>query len=115
LGDLVEELFSVDGGIYRSVWLLFARPGFLTREMFADRRAAHVSPLRLYLFFSVLFFAAFALAPGLLRISYGTPIWGTLWRMAIVTAAYWLITILALLAIWLPAILPIIRGRPEGV
>ena len=229
LGELVEELFSVDGKIYRSVWLLFARPGFLTREMLADRRVAHVSPLRLYLFFSVIFFAAFALAPSLLRISYtpdpgntvdsafvaqqskeireaandalnvwlprvmfvlmpifaalvmlvrrrsglnypqhlyfamhvhavgfgtgalivlanlvvipyvsqavklagvsfvlghfalafratyGTSIWGTIWRAAIVAAAYWLITILALLAIWLPAILPIINRRPEGV
>jgi uncharacterized protein DUF3667 len=229
LRELVEELFSVDGRIYRSVWLLFAHPGFLTREMFAGRRAAHVSPLRLYLFFSLLFFAAFALAPSLLRISYtpdpggtidpafaaqqsieiraaandalnvwlprvmfvlmpifaalvmlvrrrsghnypqhlyfamhvhavafgagvlivlanvvvvpyvsqavkiggvvfilghsalafraayGTGIWGTLWRTAIVIAGYWLITILALLAIWLPAILPIISRRPQGV
>src|SRR4029078_9925223 len=78
LGELIEELFSVDGRIYRSVWLLFAKPVFLTREMFTDRRAAHVSPLRLYLFFSVLFFAAFALAPSLLRISYTPDPGGTI-------------------------------------
>jgi hypothetical protein len=64
--ELAEELFSYDGRIYRSIWLLFARPGFLTR----DRRASYVSPLRLYLFFSVLFFAAFAFAPNLIRINY---------------------------------------------
>jgi hypothetical protein len=70
LHDLAEELISYDGKIYRSIWLLFARPGFLTREAFADRRASYVSPLRLYVFFSVLFFAAFAFAPNLITINY---------------------------------------------
>jgi uncharacterized protein DUF3667 len=68
--ELAEELFSYDGKIYRSVWLLFARPGFLTREAFADRRASYVSPLRLYVFFSVLFFATFAFAPNLINVNY---------------------------------------------
>jgi hypothetical protein len=68
--ELAEELLSYDGRIYRSIWLLFARPGFLTREAFADRRATYVSPLRLYLFFSVLFFVAFALAPNLINVNY---------------------------------------------
>jgi hypothetical protein len=68
--DLAKELFDYDGKIFRTVWLLFARPGFLTREAFADRRASYVSPLRLYLFFSVLFFAAFAFAPNLVIAKY---------------------------------------------
>src|SRR6185369_6602818 len=68
--ELAEELLSYDGRIYRSIWLLFARPGFLTREAFADRRASYVSPLRLYLFFSVLFFAAFAFAPNLIHVNF---------------------------------------------
>jgi hypothetical protein len=68
--ELAEELFSYDGRIYRSIWLLFARPGFLTREAFADRRASYVSPLRLYLLFSVLFFATFAFAPNLINVNY---------------------------------------------
>ena len=68
--ELAEELLSYDGRIYRSIWLLFARPGFLTREAFADRRASYVSPLRLYLFFSVLFFAVFAFAPNIIKVNY---------------------------------------------
>jgi uncharacterized protein DUF3667 len=68
--ELAEELFSYDGRIYRSVCLLFARPGFLTREAFADRRASYVSPLRLYLLFSLLFFAALAFAPDLIHVNY---------------------------------------------
>jgi hypothetical protein len=68
--DIAEELLHFDGKIFRSIWLLFARPGFLTREAFADRRASYVSPFRLYLIFSVLFFAAFALSPNFLHASY---------------------------------------------
>jgi hypothetical protein len=223
--ELAEELFSYDGKIYRSVWLLFARPGFLTREAFADRRASYFSPLRLYLVFSVLFFATFAFAPNFVNakytpdnaetidpavlaqktneiraaanqafnlflprvmfvlmpifaalvmlvrrrsgrnypqhlyyamhvhavafgvgalivlanvvvvpylsqavkiggvlviighsalafyVAYATTVWGTLWRVAIVATAYWLITIIALLSIYLPAALPIMIGQ----
>jgi uncharacterized membrane protein YgdD (TMEM256/DUF423 family) len=222
VSDFAAELFNYDGRIARSVWLLFSKPGFLTREAFADRRASYVSPLRLYLIFSVLFFAAFAFAPSLFQLrytpdgvetldpalvaqrtaevraaaneainrwlprvmfllmpifaalvmlvrrrsgrnypqhmyfamhvhavwffagtlialanivvvpylsqvtkvggvlfilghfalafrnAYGTGIWGTLWRAAIVALVYWILTIFALLAVWLPATLPLI-------
>ena len=62
--DLIHELLHVDGRIFRSVRLLLTRPGFLTREYFQGRRAAYVSPIRLYLVFSVLFFATSALIPA---------------------------------------------------
>jgi hypothetical protein len=61
LGDLVHdvthEFLHVDGKIFRTVRLLLTRPGFLTREYFQGRRAQYVSPIRLYLIFSVIFFA----------------------------------------------------------
>jgi hypothetical protein len=63
LHDVVHEFAHVDSRIVRSVWLLLARPGFLTREYFAGRRVAFVSPIRLYLIFSVLYFALVAIAP----------------------------------------------------
>jgi uncharacterized membrane protein (DUF485 family) len=53
----------VDGKIVRSVWLLVTRPGFLTREQFEGRRARYISPIRLYLIFSVIYFAVAAFAP----------------------------------------------------
>lgn len=60
-GDLVrsiaDELLNVDGRIFRSTRLLLTRPGFLTREYFEGRKARYVSPIRLYLVFSVAFFA----------------------------------------------------------
>jgi len=56
--DVAHELLDLDGRIFRTVRLLLTRPGFLTREHQAGRRARYVSPIRLYLVFSVAFFAA---------------------------------------------------------
>ena len=58
----MHELLHVDGKIFRSVRLLLMRPGLLTHEYFRGRRARYISPIRLYLIFSVAFFAAAALA-----------------------------------------------------
>jgi hypothetical protein len=54
--ELRDELLNVDGKIFRSVRLLLTRPGFLTLEIFAGRRASYVSPIRLYLVFSLIAF-----------------------------------------------------------
>ena len=62
--EAVHEAFDLDGRILHTVKLLVRRPGLLTRELLAGRRARYVSPLRLYLTFSVLFFALTALVPG---------------------------------------------------
>ena len=62
LHDLTHELLHVDSKIFRSVRLLLTRPGVLTREYFDGRKARYISPLRLYLIFSVAYFAASALA-----------------------------------------------------
>ena len=59
--DVAHELVDLDGRIFRTVRLLLTRPGFLSLEHFAGRRARYISPIRLYLFFSVFFFAASAL------------------------------------------------------
>jgi hypothetical protein len=55
--ELTHELLHVDGKIFRSLRLLLTRPGFLTREIFAGRRASYISPIRLYLIASVVAFA----------------------------------------------------------
>lgn len=63
LHDLTHELLHVDGKIFQSVRLLLFRPGFLSREHFEGRRARYISPIRLYLIFSVAYFAVGALVP----------------------------------------------------
>ena len=63
LGDLVEELFQLESRLWRTLWLLFRRPGLLTCEYSAGRRVAYTTPLRLYLLASVAYFFVAGLAP----------------------------------------------------
>lgn len=56
VGEATEVLTHADSRLWRTVWLLLARPGFLTSEYFAGRRARYLQPFRLYLITSVLFF-----------------------------------------------------------
>jgi hypothetical protein len=63
LHDLVHELVHIDGRIIQSIRLLLAKPGLLSREYFAGRRARYISPIRLYLVFSILYFAIAAFTP----------------------------------------------------
>lgn len=60
LGEAAREISSLDGRIARSVRRLFLSPGFLTLEHFRGRRVAWVSPVRLYLIFSVAYFGLVA-------------------------------------------------------
>jgi hypothetical protein len=56
IGDLFEELFQLESRLWRSLWMLFRRPGLLTREYNAGRRVSYTTPLRLYLIASVVYF-----------------------------------------------------------
>lgn len=55
--EVAHEISALDGRILRTVRRLFLSPGFLTKEHFQGRRVAWVSPVRLYLIFSVAYFA----------------------------------------------------------
>lgn len=49
---------AIDGRFWRTIFGLLARPGFLTREYLAGRRRRYIRPARLYLFTTLIFFAA---------------------------------------------------------
>jgi hypothetical protein len=53
----------VDDRFWQTLYALLLRPGVLTREYFAERRARYLPPVRLYLVLSVLFFAFGAFSP----------------------------------------------------
>jgi len=55
-------MLHVDGKIFCTLRKLFGSPGFLTREYFDGRRARWISPIRLYLTFSVIYFALTSVA-----------------------------------------------------
>jgi len=87
LHELGEEVLHWDGKLGRTIRTLLTKPGDLTREYLAGRRVRYVSPIRLYLTFSVLYFALNALLPprmvvgrdgqrveeGIIQISTSTP------------------------------------------
>ena len=43
--------------VLRTLWPLFTKPGYLTLEYLAGRRVRYVTPMRLYLFLSIIAFA----------------------------------------------------------
>lgn len=49
---------ALDGRFWRTLVALTFRPGFLTREYIAGRRRRYIRPARLYLFATLIFFAA---------------------------------------------------------
>ena len=59
--DLLENLFHFEGKFFVTVAWLLAKPGRITLEFIAGRRASQLNPLRFYIFVSVLFFLGLSL------------------------------------------------------
>ena len=67
-----EDVTHADSRLWRTLWALLFKPGFLTREFLCGRRARYLPPVRLYLVLSVVFFLWAAGAhsrPGVVAIS----------------------------------------------
>ena len=58
LGDFFDTVLNIDSRVVRTIGPLFARPGFLSLEYFAGRRVRYVTPMRMFLFLSLLAFFA---------------------------------------------------------
>lgn len=56
ISEILRETFELDSRTLRTLKLLVLRPGELSAEFSRNRRASYSSPVRLYLFFSLLFF-----------------------------------------------------------
>lgn len=54
--EFCRDSFEVDSRLLQTLKLLFFKPGTLSREFCRNRRARYMSPVRLYLFSSFLFF-----------------------------------------------------------
>lgn len=61
LGELVRESFEFDGRLAQTLKLLLFKPGSLSTEFSRNRRARYMTPVRLYLFTSVIFFLTMSL------------------------------------------------------
>lgn len=54
--EAFESLTHADSRLWRTLGYLLAKPGRLTKDFFAGKRAAYLPPFRLYLVISVVFF-----------------------------------------------------------
>jgi hypothetical protein len=66
LGELfrntISNYFSVDARLFKSIFPLLFRPGFLPRQFINGKRTVYLHPAQLYLFFSVIFFFLLSLS-----------------------------------------------------
>ena len=62
--EFLGDFLAFDTRIWRTLVPLVARPGELSREHFAGRRARYVPPLRLYVFSGFVYFTVMALTGG---------------------------------------------------
>jgi Protein of unknown function (DUF3667) len=63
LHEAVHEIGHVDGKLVRTAALLLFKPGQLTAEFLAGKRVRSVTPVRVYLLCSLLFFGVVSLVP----------------------------------------------------
>lgn len=63
--ELTEKYLGVEGRLPLTLRQLFLHPGAMTADYLAGRRQRYVSPLRLYLAVSLLFFLGLMQVPGL--------------------------------------------------
>ena len=62
LHEFIAHYVALEGKLWNSLKLLLFKPGLLTREYIEGRRVRYVEPLRLYLTFSIIFFAIFKMS-----------------------------------------------------
>jgi hypothetical protein len=62
--EALEGVTHSDSRLWRTLYLLWFKPGKLTQEFVAGRRAAYLPPFRLYLVLSIIFFLVASLSNG---------------------------------------------------
>jgi len=70
--EALDDQFSINSALPRTLGALIARPGHLTREYVSGRIVRYIPPFRLYLVTSVLFFLAISLLPDVRNPHVGT-------------------------------------------
>lgn len=62
IGDGFANYFNVDSKVYRSIFPLLFRPGFLTLEFIAGKRKKYLPPARMYFTVSIIYFLFLSLS-----------------------------------------------------
>lgn len=61
LRELVAAVTSLESKVFRSVWLVLSRPGYLSSEYFLGRRVRYMKPLQLFLFLNIVYYFSLTL------------------------------------------------------
>jgi hypothetical protein len=56
MGDFLDSVLNIDARVFRTLWPLFSKPGYLSLEYFEGHRVRFVSPVRLFVFLSIVTF-----------------------------------------------------------
>jgi hypothetical protein len=56
MGDFLDSVLNIDARVFRTLWPLFSKPGYLSLEYFEGHRIRFVSPVRLFVFLSIVTF-----------------------------------------------------------
>src|ERR1700761_1430495 len=59
LGHFIEDVTHYDSQVLTSVKDLIFKPGFLTNQYNAGKRASYLNPIKMYIFISAVFFLVF--------------------------------------------------------
>ena len=62
--EVFREMFELDSRLFLTLKSLLFKPGHLSSEFSRNRRAAYMSPVRLYLFISFVFFLVLSISAG---------------------------------------------------
>lgn len=62
LHEFIAHYVALEGKLWKTLALLISKPGMLTREYIEGRRVRYLEPLRVYLTFSIIFFALFKIS-----------------------------------------------------
>jgi hypothetical protein len=63
LAEWLETITHLDSKVLRALWVLLRRPGMLSTEYFSGRRVRYVTPLRLFVLLSVVYYFSNSIFP----------------------------------------------------
>ncbi len=72
LWDMINEAFDLDSKIFNTILPLMFKPGRLTLEYIAGRRARYINPLRMYIVISLIFFLVLEFSDSFNEVNVGT-------------------------------------------
>jgi hypothetical protein len=61
LKELVAAVTLLESKVFRSVWLVLSKPGYLSSEYFLGRRVRYMKPLQLFVFLNIVYYFSLTL------------------------------------------------------